>query len=225
MKVFLPCRSGSQRVKNKNTRQFANFQNGLIELKISQLVSCREIDEILVSTNDPLVIEIAEAAKSPKVLIDKRRDDLCANETTTDSLISYVIDLWDSPDILWTHVTCPFFEAKDYSNAINAYFKALESNVNDSLMGCGRMQTFLWSEHGPLYERSDGNLWPFSQNIEPIYDIDSTIFIVPHSIAIRSRDRIGFKPMLFENNGLSSIDIDTESQFDTAQKIWCSVNT
>lgn len=225
MKVFLPCRAGSQRVKNKNTRQFAKFQNGLIELKISQLISCDDIDEILVSTNDSLVIEIAKSANNPKVQIDRRKDGLCGNDTTTDSLINYVIDFWDSPHILWTHVTCPFFQAADYTNAIREYFKVLEDDTHDSLMGCSRMQTFLWNDDGPMYERSEGTLWPFSQSIKPIFDIDSTLFMVPHHIALKSRDRIGFKPKLFENDGLSSIDIDTESQFNVAQKIWTATNS
>lgn len=222
MKIFLPCRSGSQRVKNKNTRKFAIFKNGLIELKLSQLIACDEIDEILVSTNDPLVINIAKSTNSNKIIIDHRDDELCSNKTTTDSLINYVIDFWDTPHILWTHVTCPFFKTEHYSKAIKEYFKVLDNQTHDSLMGCRRMQTFLWKENGPLYDRSKGTLWPFSQKIEPIFDIDSTFFGVPYHIALESRDRIGFKPKLFENDEMTSIDIDTETQFEHAQKIWLS---
>ena len=36
--VFLPVRKGSKRVENKNTKPFAGFQNGLLELKLKQLI-------------------------------------------------------------------------------------------------------------------------------------------------------------------------------------------
>ena len=50
--VFLPCRKGSERIKNKNTRKFCNFNHGLLELKINQLLKSHHIDKILISTND-----------------------------------------------------------------------------------------------------------------------------------------------------------------------------
>lgn len=49
---FLPTRKGSERVKNKNTRPFANIEGGLVENKIRQLLSTKFIDEIIFSSND-----------------------------------------------------------------------------------------------------------------------------------------------------------------------------
>ena len=54
--AFLPCRAGSQRVKNKNTRKFANYELGLFELKIKDLVKVKSIDTIVVSTNEIKII-------------------------------------------------------------------------------------------------------------------------------------------------------------------------
>ena len=41
---FLPTRKGSERVKNKNTRPFADIEGGLVENKIKQLLSTKHID-------------------------------------------------------------------------------------------------------------------------------------------------------------------------------------
>ena len=38
VKAFLPCRSGSQRVKNKNIKKFHKYKFGLVELKLKQLL-------------------------------------------------------------------------------------------------------------------------------------------------------------------------------------------
>jgi CMP-N-acetylneuraminic acid synthetase len=54
---FVPCRAGSERVLNKNTHPFADFEGGLLELKLRQLAQVPELCRIIVSTNDPAVLE------------------------------------------------------------------------------------------------------------------------------------------------------------------------
>ena len=56
---FLPCRKGSERVLNKNTRKFAGYEFGLTEIKLNQLLKTQLIDEIVLSTNDESIIEYA----------------------------------------------------------------------------------------------------------------------------------------------------------------------
>ncbi len=53
--VFLPTRKGSQRVKNKNTKPFAEYKGGLLELKLKQL-SLIDVDQVILSTNDEIAI-------------------------------------------------------------------------------------------------------------------------------------------------------------------------
>ena len=56
IKAFLPCRSGSQRIKNKNTRKFSKFKFGLFQLKVEQLIKVKELSEIIISTDDTKII-------------------------------------------------------------------------------------------------------------------------------------------------------------------------
>ena len=63
IKAFLPCRSGSQRVKNKNIRKFANYSFGLFQLKIEQLVKVNQFKEIIVSTDDLKIINYLKKKK------------------------------------------------------------------------------------------------------------------------------------------------------------------
>ena len=62
--VFLPCRRGSQRVPHKNTKPIGRFANGLLELKLLQLSSTREIDRIFVSSDDEKVENINKQLKT-----------------------------------------------------------------------------------------------------------------------------------------------------------------
>lgn len=52
----IPIRSGSQRVKDKNLRAFAD--TNLMELKIKNLLQVPELTSIVVNTNSELAIEI-----------------------------------------------------------------------------------------------------------------------------------------------------------------------
>ena len=54
--AVIPIRSGSQRVKDKNMRAFAD--TNLMELKIKNLLQVPELTSIVVNTNSELAIEI-----------------------------------------------------------------------------------------------------------------------------------------------------------------------
>lgn len=56
--AVIPIRSGSQRVKDKNLRPFANTT--LMENKIEMLLNVPELDSIIVNTNSEEAIEIVK---------------------------------------------------------------------------------------------------------------------------------------------------------------------
>ena len=119
--VFLPCRKGSQRIPKKNIKPFAGVENGLIEIKLRQLLECKKINKIYLSTNDEEILEYAQLLNQDRIIIHKRAEYLSSSETRTDELISHVLELIPEGDILWTHVTSPFVNADIYNNVINKY--------------------------------------------------------------------------------------------------------
>jgi len=121
--IFLPCRSSSMRIKNKNIKKFSNKKFGLFELKISQLILVKGVRNIVVSTNDKKIINFLKKKNIKKIIIDKRPDNLCISSTSTDQVIKYVPKVIKSDHILWTHVTSPFFDNKEYERAIRVYKK------------------------------------------------------------------------------------------------------
>lgn len=98
--AFLPMRKGSQRIKNKNIKDFAGIKGGLAYIKLSQLL-CTQVDLIIVSTNDEEVIDLALSFNSSKIRIDHRPQELANSSTSTDDLIKYVPTIVDSGIILW----------------------------------------------------------------------------------------------------------------------------
>ena len=220
LSVFLPCRLGSQRVLNKNTRSLGNYENGLIENKLKQLVNVKNIDEVIVSTNDSLVKEVATSffKHDSRLVLDHRPDDYCANSTTTDALIQYVSEKFSLDHVLWTHVTSPFIDSKLYEDMIATYI-AKRKEGYDSLMSVKPLRSFLWNENGPVnYQRSKLK-WPMTQSLPTYFEVDSGVFLAPHRIYNELSDRIGNSVYLYENSPLASFDVDWEDDFSMAEHL------
>jgi CMP-N-acetylneuraminic acid synthetase len=216
--AFLPIRKGSQRIKNKNTKDFANIKGGLTYIKLSQLLKVKSINKIIVSTNDDEVKAIAKAFNNDKIIIDNRADILSSAKTSTDDLVCYVPTLIDEGIVIWTHVTSPFITEDRYEKAIESYFKNI--NRYDSLMSVTKIQKFIWNKSNPItYDRREEK-WPRTQSLEPVYEINSGIFIANISIYQTLKDRIGKKPFFYTLDEKESYDIDWEENFEIAEMIW-----
>lgn len=218
--VFLPCRAGSERVPHKNTRTFAGTEGGLLKIKLQQLIACNVIDTIVLSTNDEEVIQLAKTLSSDKIKIDRRPEHLATSSTSTDDLVKYVPSIISEGAVLWTHVTSPFIDGKIYEEAINTYKEVLSKGENDSLMSVTALRTFIWNKEGAVNYDRNKEKWPRTQTIEPLYEINSGIFLADIDIYKNLQDRIGKKPFLFENNDIDSFDIDWEEDFFIAEAIY-----
>jgi CMP-N-acetylneuraminic acid synthetase len=216
--VFLPCREGSQRIKNKNIKPFSNVEKGLIYIKLKQLINVENIEKIIVSTNDREVKEVAKSFNNSKIIIDNRSELLSSSNTSTDELIKYVPSIIKKDTILWTHVTSPFVNEKVYKRAIETYFSNL--HINDSLMSVTKIQKFLWNKNTPINYNKEIEKWPRTQTLEPLYEVNSGIFITNRDTYIQENDRIGKKPFLFEIDEKTAFDIDWEIDFELAEILW-----
>lgn len=70
--AVIPIRSGSQRVKDKNLRAFAD--TNLMELKIKNLLQVPELTSIVVNTNSELAIEIVNKSYREGVTTHRREE-------------------------------------------------------------------------------------------------------------------------------------------------------
>ena len=219
--VFLPTRKGSERVKNKNTRKFADFEGGLLELKLKQLEGL-QVDEVILSTNDEDSIRVAKSFESnfKNLIIKSRPDHLAASSTKLTDLIEYVPKITNCEHILWTHVTSPMVEKGIYTDSISKYYEAL-GNGYDSLMSVIPFQNFLWSTvENDLINREGDLRWPRTQDLAKLFEINSAIFITPRNIYQKNLDRVGSNPFLYEMDKLSSMDVDWEEDFKIAEAVY-----
>ena len=214
---FLPTRKGSERVKNKNTRPFADIEGGLVENKIKQLLATKHIDEILFSSNDEMCIAIAEKYTSDSRLrIIPRPNELCLSTTNLQDLICYVPTITNADHILWGHVTTPLVEAKVYDTAIEQYLSKIIKGY-DSLVSVKELKNFLLNQEGKLVNNTTNIPWPRTQDLEPLYEINHAIFLAKRSVYTEQKNRIGQKTLLYIMDEIHSKDIDWEEDFKIAE--------
>ena len=217
--AFLPCRSGSTRVKDKNIKLFAGYKLGLFEIKVNQLVNARNISRVIISTDIGEALEFLDNFNNEKIEIDKRPKKYCTNNTTTDELIEYATSILPKDNILWTHVTSPFVNSSDYDSIIRHYTNR-KSDVFDSLMTVKEIKGFIWDSEKPYNYSREKIKWPFTQNVESLYEINNACFIAHRDTYEKCNDRIGMRPEYYILDSIKSIDIDTPEQFAFANKIF-----
>ncbi|WP_281696438.1 cytidylyltransferase domain-containing protein [Bacteroides clarus] len=217
---FLPTRKGSERVVNKNTRPFADIAGGLVENKIKQLLDTKYVDEIILSTNDEMCMEVAGLFKSDtRLRIIPRPDELCLSSTNLQDLICYVPTITDAEHILWGHVTTPFADAEQYDKGIELYLAKLNEGY-DSLVGVAEFKNFLLNAEGKLINNTTNKPWPRTQDLTPLYEINHTMFLAKREVYLKQKNRIGMKPLLYVMDKIYSFDIDWEDDFTIAEAMY-----
>ena len=101
LKALIPVRSGSKRVANKNIRPFAG--SNLLEVKIKQLQRIKELDGIVVNSNDDEMLAIARDLGCEAV----KRDEYYAGDNVTNEMYKNIAENCKSDIIMYTNVTSP----------------------------------------------------------------------------------------------------------------------
>ena len=219
---FLPVRKGSQRVVNKNTRPFSNLRGGILELKLRQLLECRRLAEVVLSTNDEQAMEVASRIdpNQSRIKVITRPEHLCLDTTSLTALIAYVPEVVKSEHILWGHTTTPFVNGADYDKGIDTYFEKLEEGY-DSLVSVMTLQNFLLDSAGKVFNYDDDKeRWPRTQDLPVLYEVNHAMFISSRSIYLADKDRVGKRPYLYVMDKIKSFDIDWEEDFSIAEAIY-----
>jgi len=213
--ALLPCRVGSVRVKDKNTRPFGPNGESLLEIKLRQLSKLDFLSEIILSTNDERCISIAEETLGGRVSIDIRPSNLCNDSTNLTDLMEYLGQLIRTEMFLWTHVTSPFFGRQHYTRAFEV-FSSQVSDSESSLVAVEQIQDFVYFRGRPVNFGAADCYWPRTQDLEPLYRVTSAAFFGKTSLLVGPRNRVSDRPVLFPVDGASAIDIDWPQDFNNA---------
>jgi NAD(P)-dependent dehydrogenase (short-subunit alcohol dehydrogenase family)/CMP-N-acetylneuraminic acid synthetase len=218
--AILPIKHISTRVPGKNYRDF----NGspLFTIILNTLIKCNIFYKIIIDTNSDIVKKIIknEYYSNENIILYDRPKDLWDGDIAMNVILENVINnLNIDCDIFFqTHTTNPLLSANTITNSINKFIKK-EKEGYDSLFSVKKWQTRLYKLKKNNIEAINHNpneLLP-TQNLDPLYEENSCIYIFKKSILIKKKHRIGYKPYIFTMNDIESSDIDIETDFIIAE--------
>ena len=121
---------------------------------------------------------------------------------------------------LQTHSTNPLLRAESLGAAIRKFETGLPQF--DSLFSVTRLQTRLWDAQAKPLNHDPTQLIR-TQDLAPIFEENSCIYIFSKVSLVKNTNRIGRKPLMFEISRLEAQDIDDEVDFQFAEALGSSI--
>ena len=205
--AFVPMRHHSQRVPGKNYRLLAG--KPLFHHIVGTLLAVPEISEILVDTDSDPVME-GVSQHFPQVKVLSRPEHLRADDVPMNDILIHDTSQVQADFYLQTHSTNPLLKPQTVSRAIQSLISGYPDY--DSLFSVTRLQTRLYDQHGHAINH-DPRVLIQTQNLPPVYEENSCLYIFTRENLIKRHHRIGETPLMFEIDADEAWDIDEELDF------------
>jgi len=209
--ALVPMRHHSQRVPGKNYRDLAG--KPLYQHIIETLLAVPEINEVVVDTDsEPVMNGLRE--NFPQVKLIDRPEYLRADDMPMNEILIHDTEQFPADFYLQTHSTNPLLKAETISDAIQAFRNNYPKL--DSLFSVTRWQTRFYDKDGNAVNHDPCELIQ-TQDLPPMYEENSCMYIFTRENLITKRHRISDHPLMFEIPRLEAVDIDEESDFQIAE--------
>jgi len=208
--ALVPMRHHSQRVPGKNYRLLAN--KPLYQHIIETLLVVPELSTIVVNTDSQPVMD-GLRRDFPQVQVIARPEFLRADTIPMNDILLYDTSLVTADFYLQTHSTNPLLRPETVSKAIQTFL--VDYPAHDSLFSVTRLQTRLYNQQGHALNH-DPNILLQTQDLPPVYEENSCLYMFTQENLCRRRNRLGEQPMMFEIDADEAWDIDDELDFAIA---------
>jgi CMP-N-acetylneuraminic acid synthetase len=215
--AIVPMRHSSERVPGKNYRLFCG--SPLYHHIVRTLLSCPEISKVLIDTDSPIILE-ETATLFPTVQLIERPPYLRGGLVPTNEVLLNDVRQVDADYYLQTHSTNPLLRARTIGRAIDTFLGSRPTY--DSLFSVTRLQTRLWDVLGRAVNHNPAVLLR-TQDLPPIYEENSNLYIFSRETLERKRNRIGERPLMFEVDRIEATDIDEELDFQIAEVLYAKL--
>ncbi len=201
----MPIKLKNERCPGKNTRLLGD--KPLLQYELDSLKETGFCDNIIVYCSDeavaPFLPEGVNFLKRPKEL------DLPTSNFT--QIFTCFMNEQDADIYVYAHATAPFISVETMAQCINA----VKSGDFDSAFCAVKLQDYLWQDGEPL--NFDATNLPRTQDLKPIYQETSGVYVFTKEVFLKHKRRIGVKPFIKEVTFKEAVDIDNPEDFDLAQ--------
>jgi len=218
----IPARAGSKRLPRKNKLQLDD--KPLISWTIELAKKAFAADEILVSTDDPEILEIALDLGlevpwlRPKWLSG---DSTSSVEVTLHALDWYECEYSNVDGVMLLQPTSPFRKLATINAAIDAFqIDSRHSIVSVTKVECHPSRMFSIIDNYLVSENLDADFNSPSQALDPIYAPNGLVYLTEVEKLRRTKSFFAgsIKPLIIEDP-VENIDIDTRFDFEMAALI------
>ncbi|MFQ5944098.1 MAG: cytidylyltransferase domain-containing protein [Anaerolineales bacterium] len=211
--ALVPMRHHSERVPGKNYRELHG--RPLYAYILDTLHQVREVELIVVDTDSPILREGIHS-EYPDVHFVERPEHLTEGTTPMNEVLLHDVSQVKSNVYLQTHSTNPLLRPDTIQDALQVFHDSFP--VKDSLFGVTKLQSRLWDGEGnPI--NHDLAVLQRTQDLEPVYEENSCIYIFERQTFLDRRNRIGDSPYLYEIDPREAVDMDNEADFRLAESI------
>lgn len=217
--AFIPARGGSKGLKRKNIKLLGGIP--LIAWPIKHALDCKAIDDVVVTTDDAEIAEIAKKFGASVPFI--RPADLAEDMTTTEETLKHA--LLEYEKIYNKLELCIFLTCTDIFRKVEWLDKAIEimnnnNKIESVFSGCTTHKNFWQKNKNGDWKRLEEWMANYSsrQIRRKIVREDTGLCCVSRANLWREGRRIGDYVEIIENDDvLTTIDIHSENDLKIAE--------
>ena len=211
---LVPMRHHSKRVPGKNYRSLAGYP--LYHHIVNTLLTCPHIAEVVIDTDSQNIRDDVLQHFSQVHLLE-RPEHLRAGTVSMNEVLLHDVSQLEADYYLQTHSTNPLLRTETISRAIQLFLD--NRSTYDSLFSTTKLQVRLWdNQTRPV--NHDPEILLRTQDLPPIYEENSCLYIFSEETLVKRQNRIGKRPLLFEIDRLEAWDIDEELDFEIAEYLY-----
>ena len=207
--VVIPCRKGSQRVKNKNFKNFSD--SSLLEIKINQ---AKKLGLNVVVNSDS---EIAEKiSKDNDIGFIQRPKYYASSECNNSEHYEYLGKSVSTDLIMILQPTAPLIKDETLKKCLEMFISNIDSY--DSLVTSQYAKKHVWFNNKPInYNlKNTQNSQDLKSGILPTFGV----IICKTKKLIECRNVITDRCLFYKIDDVESIEIDTELEFEIAEFLY-----
>lgn len=205
--AIMPIKLNNERCPGKNTRILGS--KPLLAHELDNLKKTGLCDSINVYCSDDAVVPFIPEG----VHFVKRPEFLDLPTSNFNQIFNNFMNTVDADIYVYAHATAPFITADTMIQCI----EAVKSGEYDSAFCASKIHTFLWKNGEPL--NFDASNLPRTQDLEPIYQETSGVYVFTKDVYLKYGRRIGMRPFIKEVSFKETVDIDNPEDFDLAEAL------
>lgn len=209
--ALVPMKAASERVPGKNMRPFCD--RPLFFWIMDALRDSKYVGDIVVNTDSEEIGRLAAETFSATVL--QRPQHLLGHMVGIVPLIEYDLSQTTGEYFLQTHSTNPLLRSATIDRAVETF---LEKREHDSLFTVTPRQVRYYWPDGSAVNHDPANVIR-TQDLEPLLEENSCLYLFTRSSFERNHHRIGARPIMFPLAAEEAADIDEPVDFAIAEAL------